>query len=387
MPTSPTKSERPLVFLNQSTGTLCVDIINVFAAHGRTCVLLTGTAGFAQLDTLDKRVKIDRVCRYDKTRLWRRLFTWVWATAQMWAKVFFKYGKAELFIVTNPPFATFLPLLCRNRFWVLVYDIYPEVLVQAGFLRENGVLARFWRWTHRRVYGKAQGVFTIGQSMADCLARYLPREKITIIDNWADTDFIRPVPVAENRFIQTHRLQGKFVVLYAGNIGNTHSVEVLVAVAERLRAREDIVFVIAGEGGKKAMIHALIAQKKLSNCLLLPYQEHALLPDMLGSAAIGVVTLEASAAQLSVPSKTYNLLAAGCALLCIASPGCELELLLEKYKVGRRFDSEAVEAMADFICALQADSSLLNAYREKSRLAATCFTPENAQLYFKRMCQ
>jgi len=375
--------KKPFVFVNQSAGDLCADIVNAFVEGGKSCVLITGSTKEDGLERLNASVKIDPMIRYEKSRTWRRLWTWGWGTFQIWRKLFFKYRGADVFMVTNPPFATWVPLCVGNRFWVLVYDIYPEVLIQAGLLAENGIVARLWRAAHRRVYARAQHIFTLGKGMADCLSHYVAREKIAVIANWTDTSFLNPVAPEANLFRKKYALEGKFVVMYSGNIGNTHRVEALVEVANALKAEKDIVFVIVGEGGKKALIERTVRACGLENCLLLPYQPKEWLPHSLGAADIGVITLEEKAAQLSVPSKTFNLLAAGCALLCIAGPECELERLVTRYQAGERFGGNDIEGMVAYILRLRRDAAALERYRHNARAAAAHFTPANARLYFE----
>ena len=79
----------------------------------------------------------------------------------------------------------------------------------------------------------------------------------------------------------------------------------------------------------------MVADKKLKNVLLLPYQKKEILPFSLGAADIGIVTLSEGAENISVPSKTYYTLAAGSAIIALASLESELALLIEKYNCGK----------------------------------------------------
>lgn len=113
---------------------------------------------------------------------------------------------------------------------------------------------------------------------------YRKKEKIKIIPNWADVSFLKPCSKADNPFLKEYGLSDKFIVLYSGNLGNTHSVETIVEVAERLRCEQDICFVIIGEGGKKKKIGQMVEEKGLNNCRLLPWQPVERIPYSLGAA-------------------------------------------------------------------------------------------------------
>ncbi len=374
-----------IVFINQSSGTLMVDIVNAFGTKYEHLVLITGTKGGEKYQAgLLEKVKVDKIISYEKNTTFRRIFTWLWGWLQIWFKIILKYRKADLFIVSNPPMATLLPLFCRNPYSFLIYDTYPDVLVSTGVCRADSFIVRWWKKQNRKLYRKARNIYTIGEGMAECLTQYTEKEKIKIIPNWADVSFLKPCSKADNPFLKEYGLSDKFIVLYSGNLGNTHSVETIVEVAERLRYEQDICFVIIGEGGKKKKIGQMVEEKGLNNCRLLPWQPVERIPYSLGAADVGVITLDLSASALSVPSKTYAMLAVGCALLCIAGRDSELGGIVGKYQAGEIFAPDEVDRIADFVLGMKNDAEKLERYKRNARKAALDFTPENARQYVNR---
>jgi len=105
-------------------------------------------------------------------------------------------------------------------------------------------------------------------------------------------------------------LQDKFIIMYSGNLGKTHNIETLVSLAEILKDESYYILIIGG-GTQFTSIQALIEQKKLKNIKLLPWQPVEKLPFTLASADIGVVSLGSKASNLSIPSKTFNLMSVG----------------------------------------------------------------------------
>ena len=83
--------------------------------------------------------------------------------------------------------------------------------------------------------------------MNNLVNKGVPASKITCIPNWVNTQFIRPLLKEDNAFRQAHGLEGKFVVMYSGNIALTQGLETVVEAAARLSDRPDIAFVIVGE--------------------------------------------------------------------------------------------------------------------------------------------
>nr|WP_246597063.1 glycosyltransferase family 4 protein [Pontibacter aydingkolensis] len=217
--------------------------------------------------------------------------------------------------------------------------------------------------------------------MADLLSNYLSRNTIKVIPNWSDVTLFTPIPKDQNPFIRDHGLEGKFLVQYSGNIGYTHNVEVLVELAKELKSHNDIIFQIIGRGERTAAIKELVEEYQLNNVRLLPFQADDILPYSLAAADLAVITLNDETALVSVPSKTYNLLAVGAPLLCISSANSELNRLVKIYQNGSSFESSSIKEMADFVLELMLNSNTLNHYKINSRKASENFTSKNAKVY------
>jgi len=373
---------KKIVIINQSAGELCRDIANAFYEKSFDVSIICGKKCVSDLKKkLEDNVLIDTIVSYDKTSTARRLATWFWGTIQIYFKILLKYRKSNLFIVSNPPFATLLPLLLRNHYSLLIYDIFPDVLCSQNVLSDNSFIIRIWKKMNRCVYVNADFVFTIGERMKKVLEQYIPGFRIAVIPNWTDTSFIKPIPHEQNSFIQQYGLKNKFIVLYSGNFGNTHKVEVILDVAKRLKSNSEIQFVIIGDGNKKQLLKDTIEREKLTNCLLLPHQPYDILPYSLTSADIGVITLDEQSSSMSVPSKTYSTLASGCAVLGIASQETDFSELVNHYSVGMCFNSCDIDGMTSYILSLYRDKDLLNSYKKNSRTAAFDFTSQNAYQY------
>src|SRR5690606_39937425 len=72
-------------------------------------------------------------------------------------------------------------------------------------------------------------------------------DKVRVIPNFIDTDWIRPGP-KENSYRREYGLEGKRVVMYAGNVGLSQSLDLVLAAAAHLAHDPDVVFVINGGG-------------------------------------------------------------------------------------------------------------------------------------------
>ncbi len=369
---------KEIVYINQNAGYLMIDIINAKDNSFKKSII-TGKI-IPRNKQLAADVTINKIITYNRSSSIKRIFSWIWGFIQILFLVKFKYRKAELFIVTNPPFSTFLPLLCQNKFSLLVYDIYPDAFVQYGILNKKSKLIKYWENANKKIYPKAQNIYTLSNGMKNLLSNYVNEAKISVVPIWTDNTFLKPIPKHENEFILKNNLQNKFVVMYSGNLGFSHDVEIIPEIAKIITIPE-IDFLIIGDGDKKSLIEQKIKDYQLTNCKLLPWQETKMLPFSLAAADLSIVTLGKEASLLSVPSKTFNIMSVGTPLLCIASQKSELAQLVKTNKVGKIFDANQLEEIKDFILQLFNNKNLLEQYKQNSLLTSKLFGPENANKF------
>ncbi|MCX6238332.1 MAG: glycosyltransferase family 4 protein [Bacteroidia bacterium] len=335
------------VFINQSSGYLMVDIVNAYAETGCQCVIVSGLM-VERNHPLNNQVKRQKIIRYNNKTPLKRIFTWGLGTIQILWFIWFKYRKAHLFIVSNPPFAPLLPLALRNSFSLLIFDVYPDALTELGFLKKSSPIIRLWKKANCIVFGRAKNIFTITEGMKEALKPYAGERPVTVVPIWTDNEFLKPLPVEKNPFITKHNLTGKFVVLYSGNIGVSNEVEVLADVAKTIN-RDDIVIVIIGSGAHKKRLENKVKKEGIRNCLILPWQDASQLPFTLSAANLAVVTLGKGASKLAIPSKLYSLLSVGAPILGITDQSSDLHQLIERHDIGCCFAPENKEGIVTYI--------------------------------------
>ena len=370
-----------IVIFNQSSGYLTTDIANAFVRSGKyEKVALVIGADRIYERKLDDSVEYRRIIAYNRQSSIKRLLTWLIGYAQIIWLICTKYRGYEALFVSNPPMSCFASRYMKNPFDVLVFDVYPDALTSIG-IRPGSLIYRFWSNRNKKIYSKARNVFTISEGMAKAVSNYVDVSKIKVISIWPSSENFKPIDRAYNTWAAEHRLQDKFVVLYSGNMGLTHSVDVLVDVANRLKENNQIVFLFIGQGGKRGIMQEKTRSLSLKNCLFLDFQPTELLPYSLASADIGVVTIDEKAASVSVPSKTFNLMAVGAPLLCIAPKESEINCLVDKYNNGMTFTKEDVEGMASYVELLWKDNAYKKRLSSNSLTAIKDFSFKNAEQF------
>lgn len=218
--------------------------------------------------------------------------------------------------LTNPPlFPVFGPLVKRirgGRFVYILMDIYPDILIRAGVVREGSVAVRILRWIARASLRGADTVVVLGEDMRKVAIRSgASPEKVVTIRNWADPERIHSVPHRENRFRREWGLDGKFVVEYSGNLGVSHSFDDLLAVAEELADHDEIRFLFIGGGVRYPEAERTVSSKGLGNVVMKPYQDVSDLSHSLSVGDVHYISLRNGFEGLVVPSKAYGIMAAG----------------------------------------------------------------------------
>ena len=371
--------KKNVVLVNQSTGYLMIDIVNAYAAQYDQVALIAGSIKYSERSLADK-VTVDKIIAYDRNSAIRRVFTWLYGTMQILFKLLFKYRRYEVVYVTNPPMSYLLAYFIHRPYSIIVYYIYPEALKNIG-ITEHHPIYRLWAKWNKRLFAKAQKVITLSEGMGKVLELYVNRSQIKVIYNWSASEKLHPIGKETNSFVKQHGLENKFIVLYSGNIGYTHNVECLVDIAKCLKDDPSILFLIIGEGKKKEMIQDMVSKAQLTSFRFLTWQNKDVLPYSLSAADVAVITLNDDTAQVSVPSKTYNLLAVGAPLMCISPQNSELARLVSKFQNGSCFGKEDTENMAAYISKLKAHPEIRNELSVNSLQAAQSFTYQNAKEY------
>lgn len=370
-----------------ATGQLVADLAEDLAAAGHRPIVLaarpartSGTAPRSRWYARETRNGVE-ICwlgvpQAGRGGTWARLVPFAGYCAAALARALVLRRVDIVFAQSTPPLlagmlAWLLSRGASRRFVYNVQDVYPDLGSALGLLRPGAVL-RAARAAEAWLARRADVVSLVGD---DVRARYVAtrgREiKTAVIPNWADARALRPLPRSRNSFIARHELIDKFVVMYSGNFGRAHDVEMLPQVAAALADVDDLRLVLVGDGPGRAAVADAIARRRLDNVLLLPFQPRAELRSSLSAAHVGLVLQRAQTAGLLVPSKLYGVLASGGAVVAAVPGMSEAAQLVRRAHAGVVTSPGDAAAMAAAIRTLHGDRALLARYRANARRVAT----------------
>ncbi len=373
---------RKIVILNQATNYLTIGFANAFIQEFEEVYLVTGSV-HTQGEELNEKVKVINIVSWKESPTHKKAFSYLFALIQMWYLSVTKFRKCELFFISVPPMGYLLNLLLPNRFSMVIWDVYPDTFKITG-MTEKHLIYRIWSFLNRYSFKKAYRLFTISEKMAELIEVYVKREKIIVQPIWSIFQEKQNIPRNENRFIEKHKLENKFIVQYSGNIGLTHNVEILIEIAEFLKKERDIVFQIIGRGPRKNILENEVKRRNLPNCMFLPFQSDEMFPFSLSATDLGVVILDEATSKGSVPSKSYNLMSCGIPSLYIASEDSQLNVYANKYDNAKCFTKNQIQDISDFIMELKNNADYKLSLSENAIKAAKDFTRNNADLFVKK---
>jgi colanic acid biosynthesis glycosyl transferase WcaI len=242
----------------------------------------------------------------------------------------------------------------RAPFVFNIQDVFPDVAVELGVIT-NPTIINVASALERFTYLRSDAVTVLSEDLRDnVVAKLRGRrpERVRVIPNFVDTQHIRPAP-KENSYRREFGLTGKTVVMYAGNVGYSQSLDLVLDAAAALAHDPDLVFVINGGGAARAGLERKASS--LPNVRFVEMQPKDRLPEVLAAADIHVVPLRRGLARSSVPSKMYSILAAGRPIVASVDPGTEVASVVERADAGVAVPPDDPEAFTKALSRLVAE--------------------------------
>jgi glycosyltransferase involved in cell wall biosynthesis len=314
---------------------------------------------------------------FDKNKIFLKIINQITISASMFWSALFRLRRGDIAIaVTNPPLLPYLmALACRLRgvhFILLTHDVYPEIFTRLGILKPQSIPVRLMDRASRWLYNNSDRIIVLGRDMRELAVNKLDsrKDRVVIATNWGDTEAVFPQLFCENRLLGKLNLEGRFVAEYCGNIGRTHGIEDIAESAELLTSNPEFHFLLIGWGAKK---HWAIEQKqrrKLENLTILDPLPHEEFCDGLNACSVAIISFSSGMTGISVPSRMYNVLAAGKPLIAVCDDDSELAAVVREEEIGWVVPPGRPELIVSALREAKANPERLHAMGDRARRAA-----------------
>lgn len=299
-------------------------------------------------------------------------------TKLLWKAFTRKYD--VIMISTSPPVlggvaAALTSRLFGARFIYHCMDIHPEVGKVSGEFANPlvfRVLSKVDQWACRQ----ADPVVVLSQDMANTLRKRPAGEQLSIrVLNNFSLPTERPIP---NELPFDWPAEA-FTVLFAGNVGRFQGLETVVEAMGGLQHRDDIAFVMMGEGVAK---HAL-QERAIELGARIHFVGHQ--PVEVAKAAMqradaGFVSLTADIYRYAYPSKTMTYLEQGCPLIVAVEPESELASEVVAGSYGYAIPPGSSAALLELLKKLAEDDDAISRMKAKAKEKAQQAFSEEAVL-------
>ncbi len=290
----------------------------------------------------------------------------------------FRAGKPDVIVVFTPPFFLGFVAVIASRVWrcplvINIQDLPLDAALALGMIRKSafsGFMLMLENWIYRR----AALVVTISDTMLKTvLAKGVRPERTALVPNWIDVKK-HSVSAAPGAFRKLRpEMHGRFSVAYAGNLGIKQGVELLLKLAEDLKADSRFWFFVIGDGADRPRLEKIAAAMGLANVTFLPFMSQEEYYSMLADVDLIFVAQRSGAGNNFFPSKLLGLMAQRKPLLVAADPDSELAFTIAQGGFGLVTDYGDVPALRKSLETFASSRELLSAFGGKGAGAVAKF--------------
>lgn len=255
-------------------------------------------------------------------------------------------GTDVLIVYSSPPINPIIPALLSARYGYkmiyVVYDLYPDMAVNFGYMKKRGISARTFERINQFVYSKCSRIVVLSSDMEQYFAEHKGHAaKIATIPNWYGGS---PGVAKEADPTNKH-----FSVLYGGNIGIVQDVGTLLDGMERISDNTDIDFIFAAHGNKKQDFFDEVQRRNITAVKDVGHLEKLEYDKIVSAADLAIVSVDEKIAGLASPSKYYSYLAKGIPVLFIGSSAMDIAKDIKTHEIGYAIPNHDAQAFADAI--------------------------------------
>jgi len=225
-----------------------------------------------------------------------------------------KQGPLDVVWGTSPPLmqgatAWAVARLRRAAFVFEVRDLWPEFAIAIGVLR-NRLLIRLSLWLEGFLYRRADALVVNSPGFMDHVQRR-GASRVHLVPNGVDVEMFHPAEQGQ-AFRQALRLEGRFVVLYAGAHGISNDLGIVLDAAALLRSHPEIAIVLLGDGKEKPELMARAAAEGLGNVhFVAPLPKREMAEALAAADACLAILKPLAAYRTTYPNKVFDYMAAG----------------------------------------------------------------------------
>ena len=241
------------------------------------------------------------------------------------------------------------------KFIYNIQDFNPEQIIAVGYSK-NKLVTDVMMWLDKFSCKRSNLIITVGRDLVETVKKRFKGRKVprtVMINNWIDEKEIYPLPEDHPRVVEFKKkygLDGKFVIMYSGNIGLYYDLEKLIKVLKQFRKGytltgvyekgpktrdgREVVFAFVGAGSVLDQLLHYSKKHHFENIIFIPYQDKKDLNYSLNAGDVHWCVNAKGIKGVSCPSKAYGIMAASKPILGVLESGSEVRCLIEDTRGG-----------------------------------------------------
>lgn len=222
-----------------------------------------------------------------------------------------------------------------------IQDFNPEQVIAVGYTK-NKLITNAMMWFDKFSCRQSDLIITVGRDLVETVKHRFKDGKMpktVMINNWIDENEIYPLPEDHPKvmeFKKKYNLDGKFVIMYSGNIGLYYDLENLIRVIRRFDPDtktsdgKSVVFAFVGAGSALDTLKKYVHENRMENVVFIPYQNKSDLIYSLNAGDVHWCVNAKGIKGVSCPSKYYGIAAAGKGVIAVLEKGSEIRCIIEE---------------------------------------------------------
>lgn len=266
-----------------------------------------------------------------------------------------------IFTISQPPILGGLLGVCGKliKHAKLIYciqDFNPEQIMAVKYSANKLILKAMMALD---IFSCRQSdlVVTVGRDLVETLNKRFDGKNVpkhVMINNWIDEKEVYPLPTDDEgvvAFKQKYDLEGKFIIMYSGNIGLYYDLENIMKVIERIKPGtrssdgREVCFAFVGDGSILDKLKQYKNENDMDNVVFIPYQTKENLIYSLNAADVHWCVNAKGIKGVSCPSKAYGIMAVAKPILGVLEEGTEIRFIIEECGCGKCCEPGDYEAI------------------------------------------
>lgn len=288
------------------------------------------------------RIRVPEFSKTNKKSRVKNILSYFWGAI----RATFRVGKMDYVLsISQPPILGGLlgvwgKWIKHAKYIYNIQDFNPEQVMAVGYTK-NKLITSAMMCFDKFSCRQSDLIITVGRDLVETVKNRFKGGKVpktVMINNWIDESEIYPLPEDHPKvlaFKKQYGLDGKFVIMYSGNIGLYYDLENLIQVIKRFgpdtktQDGREIVFAFVGAGSVLDTLKNYTKKHDMHNVVFIPYQNKTDLIYSLNSGDVHLCVNAKGIKGVSCPSKAYGIMAAGKPILGVLESNSEVRCLIE----------------------------------------------------------